>query len=49
MPPQFTEKLKGAKSELDQHEKDIIHLLNAEQAYFEIVEKYHFYTIECVD
>ena len=35
------------KEEWDQNETDDIHLKNAENAYLELAEKYHFMTIEC--
>ena len=34
---------------LDSHEKDEIHLKRAEQAYFEIADRFDFYTIECME
>ena len=34
---------------LDSHEKDEIHLKRAEQAYFEIADRFNFYTIECME
>lgn len=36
------------KNKLDENEKDIKHLKNAEEAYKEIAKKYDFITIECV-
>ena len=34
---------------LDEFEKDENHLKRAEQAYFEIADKFNFYTIECME
>ena len=34
---------------LDEHEKAENHLKRAEQAYFEIAERFKFYTIECME
>ena len=40
---------KGRAEDLDQNEKDKNHLINAENAYIELANKYNFYTIECND
>ena len=40
---------KGRAEDLDQNEKDKNHLINAENAYIELANKYSFYTIECND
>lgn len=40
---------KNREEELDQNEKDKNHLINAENAYKEVAQKYNFYTIECND
>lgn len=34
---------------LDEHEKDVNHLKKAENAYFEIAERFKFYIIECME
>lgn len=34
---------------LDEHEKSMEHLKSAEQAYFEIADRFNFYIIECMD
>lgn len=34
---------------LDDHEKDTNHLKKAEEAYFEIADRFNFYIIECMD
>jgi len=38
---------KNREEELDQNEQDKNHLMNAENAYKEVAQKYNFYTIEC--
>ncbi|MBP3920085.1 MAG: thymidylate kinase [Bacilli bacterium] len=38
---------KNRPEELDQNESDMNHLINAEEAYIDIANKYGFYTIEC--
>lgn len=38
---------KNREEALDQHELDKNHLINAENAYIELADKYGFYTIEC--
>lgn len=40
---------KNREEDLDQNEKDKNHLINAENAYIELANKYDFYTIECND
>ena len=40
---------KNRKEDLDQNERDKNHLINAENAYIELANKYDFYTIECND
>lgn len=50
MPYDFTQILRENREEMaDQNESDSEHLKNAEIAYKEIVEKYDFKTIECVN
>ncbi len=50
MPVLIAEKLKANRKEkADEHEKDINHLKNAEQAYLELAQKYKFETIECFE
>jgi len=48
-----TEKAKALKEErveaLDAHEKDVNHLINAENSYIELADKYNFKTIECAN
>lgn len=50
MPLEAEQLLKANRKEesLDQNENDKNHLKNAERAYLEIVNRYHFHTIECV-
>lgn len=48
MPLEFSLKLRNLREELDDHEKDVMHLENAEKAYLEIAKKYNFKVIECV-
>ena len=38
---------KNREEALDEHELDKNHLINAENAYIEIADKYNFFTIEC--
>jgi len=40
---------KNRKEDLDELERDKNHLLDAENAYIELADKYKFYTIECND
>lgn len=50
MPYKYAEILKKGRTEKpDQNESNPIHLQNAETAYLEIVDKYKFKKIECVD
>ena len=49
MPLSWTLELQKQRNELDQHEKDFQYLKNAEIAYLEIAEIYHFTIIECID
>ena len=48
MPTDVAQKLKeGRKEKPDGHERDINHLINAENAYIELAEKYNMKKIEC--
>jgi len=38
---------KNREEDLDQNEKDKNHLINAENAFIELANRYNFYTIEC--
>ena len=50
MPTDYSLILKeGREEKADQHESDINHLKNAEEAYKEIAEYYGFNTIECIN
>lgn len=49
MPLSYTLKLRNLREELDEHEKDIEHLKNAEESYIELSQKYGFKCIECID
>lgn len=40
-------KSRGLKEDLDENEKDEVHLRNAEQAYVELAKEYNFFTVEC--
>ena len=48
MPYECSVKLrKDRKEAADQNERSTVHLKNAEQAYLEIADLYHFHTIAC--
>ena len=49
MPYEYACTLKKNRVNLDEHEKDIDHLKNAEEAYVELSELYNWDTIECVE
>lgn len=51
MPYEGAVTLKKGRSidNLDEHEKDERHLKRAEEAYFEIADRFNFYIIECMD
>ena len=50
MPTPYINLLKAKRSErLDENEKDVAYLENCEKAYLELVKKYNFDTIECVE
>ena len=50
MPTEYANLLKKGRSELpDEHERDINHLINAEQAYIEMADYFNFYTVESVN
>ena len=50
MPFEFSLILKKNREEdMDQNEKDKNHLINAENAFIELANKYDFYTIQCND
>ena len=50
MPTDYSVLLRqGREEKADQHESDINHLRNAEEAYLEIADKYNFKTIECAN
>jgi dTMP kinase len=49
MPTDYATFLRQGRSEkLDENERDINHLYNAERAYIEVANKFGFETIECV-
>ena len=48
MPYEYTKKLQNNRAELDEHEKSMANLINAENAYLEMTELYNFTKIECV-
>ena len=48
VPLEETVRLEQNRSIVDEHEKDVHHLENAETAYIQLAERYHFQTIECV-
>lgn len=49
MPYEYSLKLKNSRKETsDQHESSQEHLINAEKAYFELKDLYHFKLINCV-
>lgn len=47
MPVAQTVELKKKRTELDQHESNYLYLENAERAYLEVAQRYHFHIIEC--
>ena len=50
MPFEFSLILKkNRKEDMDQNERDKNHLINAENAFIELANKYDFYTIQCND
>lgn len=49
MPTDIANTLKKNREILDQHEMDNDHLINAENAYIEVANKYGFYKIECAN
>lgn len=50
MPTEKAKALKEGRVEaLDAHEKDVNHLINAENSYIELADKYNFKTIECAN
>ncbi len=48
MPYEYTKRLQNNRTELDEHEKSMANLINAENAYLEMTELYNFTKIECV-
>ena len=48
MPFEFSKKLQNNRNELDQHELSEGNLINAENAYLEMVDIFDFVKIECV-
>lgn len=48
MPYEYSKQLKQNRTHLDGHEKSEEHLKNAEEAYIELSELYHWSRIECV-
>lgn len=50
MPTEYANLIKALRAEkLDEHEKNQEHLYHAERAYLELIKKYDFDTIECVN
>ncbi len=50
MPTEKAKSLKEGRPEaLDAHEKDVNHLIHAENSYIELAQKYNFKTIECAN
>jgi len=48
MPFEYSKSLQSNRKELDEHERSIENLINAENAYLEMVELFDFTKIECV-
>ncbi len=48
MPHEYSIQLIGQRTTTDGHEKDEMHIQNAEEAYLELSELYHWDRIECV-
>ncbi len=48
MPYKYSKELQNNREELDQHEKSLDNLINAENAYLEMTDLYNFHKIECV-
>lgn len=49
MPTAYAQILKsGRKEEADENERDVNHLINAENAFVEVANKFNFDTIECI-
>ena len=48
MPYEFSKKLQNNRKELDEHEKSLENITNAEAAYLEMAQLYGFVTIECI-
>lgn len=48
MPHKYAEILKKGRSEIDEHESNEKHLINAEKAYMEIANMYNYDTINCI-
>ena len=48
MPYEFSKKLQSNRTELDEHEKSLENITNAEIAYIEMAEIYDFKKIECI-
>lgn len=48
VPYQYTLELRKNRTSIDEHEKSIEHLMQAEEAYIELSQLYHWDTIECI-
>lgn len=48
VPYEYTIKLRENRTTIDEHEKSVEHLKNAEDAYVELSELYHWDAIECI-
>ena len=48
VPYQYTLELRKNRTSIDEHEKSVEHLMQAEEAYVELSQLYHWDTIECI-
>ena len=48
MPYEYSKRLQNNRTELDEHERSMDNLINAENAYLEMTELYNFTKVECV-